>query len=466
MVIKMKKILLALYGLILMMFLTLNVSASEQDIINIVKNKNIFCEYQWDGKTVYSDAGKKAVERFKTITITSQNNTTDGGKVQIKYSSASENVTLNRLTWSGIENDRLINKKEEWDIEFNDITVGAYYFNVEDYMRIYSENGGCPTKIAIADDWISGNKVALTDPTRYDADTDAFYISKDIKTEIKNENDCSRANATCVWKKIETNYIDNWVEIGYKDSNGKKSGYFAVWDASKKNMLGSEDVGAQTTGTANIPIEYPRAKVTFRIFDVDVIDGAIFNNLDKVKLEDKVMYEQRYIIITYNGSKYVEKEIKDSPSIEEYEKPIDNLFGNSSDNNKKDDIKYEALGINTDINLCKDKNTLKIFQIVGYVIYILKILVPLILIVMASVDVAKAVFNSSEKPNTDALKSIGKRIIIAVIIFLVPTILDFLLGLVGGAKDLITKDSGGLGVTTCQKCLLDPLGDTCQNNFD
>lgn len=109
-----------------------------------------------------------------------------------------------------------------------------------------------------------------------------------------------------------------------------------------------------------------------------------------------------------------------------------------------------------EINVCSGQS-LRVFQIIGYLIYVAKMVIPLLLVVLGSIDLAKGVIATNEKPNKDSLMAFGRRLIIAVVIFLIPTVLDFLLSFVDGANDTMDKYS------VCTTCLFDPLGDECQN---
>lgn len=112
-----------------------------------------------------------------------------------------------------------------------------------------------------------------------------------------------------------------------------------------------------------------------------------------------------------------------------------------------------------EINVCSGQS-LRAFQIIGYLIYVAKMVIPLLLVVLGSIDLAKGVIATNEKPNKDSLMAFVRRLIIAVVIFLIPTVLDFLLSFVDGANDTMDKYS------VCTTCLLDPLGDECQNGVD
>jgi len=94
--------------------------------------------------------------------------------------------------------------------------------------------------------------------------------------------------------------------------------------------------------------------------------------------------------------------------------------------------------------------TLLVFQIIGYIIIIIKILVPIILIILGSVDLAKASISGDDKALKDATIQFVKRVLIGLIIFFIPTILDFFLGLVNGVNETAKKYEG------CTDCILNP----------
>ncbi len=126
-----------------------------------------------------------------------------------------------------------------------------------------------------------------------------------------------------------------------------------------------------------------------------------------------------------------------------------------------------------DVDICSPKDAdgnpngvLKAFQIIGYILLIAKLVVPLILIILGSVDFAKAVIASNEKPNKDVIMTLMRRFIAAFIIFFIPTVLNFVLSLVDGASDAVKGDDTSHGFTSCATCLLDPLGDCQARNLN
>lgn len=99
--------------------------------------------------------------------------------------------------------------------------------------------------------------------------------------------------------------------------------------------------------------------------------------------------------------------------------------------------------------------TAQIWQLVGKAIYILKILIPIILIVLGMIDFGKAVISSDEKAVSKAAKSLLNRVIAGVCIFFVPTIIGIAFNMVGDFKDL--KEDYSI----CSSCISNPLGKTC-----
>ena len=66
-------------------------------------------------------------------------------------------------------------------------------------------------------------------------------------------------------------------------------------------------------------------------------------------------------------------------------------------------------------------------KIIKIVLNVIRLVVPIGLIVMTVLDISKNVINPDEK---DSMKKIGTRLIAAVIVFLVPTIVNIIMGLV------------------------------------
>ena len=128
-------------------------------------------------------------------------------------------------------------------------------------------------------------------------------------------------------------------------------------------------------------------------------------------------------------------------------------YNNSGTNQGPQDFEGN-LGV-TPVTFCEEEGVQKTFQVIGYLLFVAKIIIPLILIILGSIDFAKATISSDEKAPKDAIMALARRIIIAIIIFLIPTILNFLLSLVNGASEAFNDSN----FTDCTNCLFDPFGD-------
>ena len=93
-----------------------------------------------------------------------------------------------------------------------------------------------------------------------------------------------------------------------------------------------------------------------------------------------------------------------------------------------------------------------IIQIVGWVLLIFKILIPIIIILYGAFDLGKAVTGSKDDDIKKSAKSLSMRIVAGLIIYLIPSLVIWIFGLVAGFQEAQTS----LGWSTCQKCLLHP----------
>ena len=91
---------------------------------------------------------------------------------------------------------------------------------------------------------------------------------------------------------------------------------------------------------------------------------------------------------------------------------------------------------------------IQVFKIIKICLNAIRIIVPILLIVMTVVDVSKNVINPDEK---DSLKKIGNRVLAAVIVFLVPTIVNILLKVIDVGLGNRTGTSNKYNLSECWK---------------
>ena len=78
---------------------------------------------------------------------------------------------------------------------------------------------------------------------------------------------------------------------------------------------------------------------------------------------------------------------------------------------------------------CGDQDLLTILGVVQAALNVVKFAIPIILIVLGIVDLSKAVVASDEKKTKEAQKMFTTRLIYAVVIFLIPTVVSLLFNL-------------------------------------
>jgi hypothetical protein len=108
-----------------------------------------------------------------------------------------------------------------------------------------------------------------------------------------------------------------------------------------------------------------------------------------------------------------------------------------------------------DVTFCAD--TANIWQIVGYVLLVFKIVIPVLLIILGMIDLGKAVVASKSDEVKKAATQLGFRAIAAVAIFLIPTIISLIMGFVTDFSDSGAKKD----FETCRACITRPNGSTC-----
>ena len=85
-----------------------------------------------------------------------------------------------------------------------------------------------------------------------------------------------------------------------------------------------------------------------------------------------------------------------------------------------------------------------LLDIIKFLLNAIKILIPIILLVLGSIDFIKAIFAQDEGAIKKAQATFIKRLIIAVVIFLIPSVLKALLNIASGIwPNVITPDSSG-----------------------
>lgn len=100
-------------------------------------------------------------------------------------------------------------------------------------------------------------------------------------------------------------------------------------------------------------------------------------------------------------------------------------------------------------NFCEmGGNVTKALRMVGYLLFVAKLFVPIIIVGFATFDLYKSVMEGSTDSLSKQLKAIGFRLIIGILIFFLPTFVNILLTQLGSDKSEYAN---------CQTCLLEPF---------
>ena len=93
-----------------------------------------------------------------------------------------------------------------------------------------------------------------------------------------------------------------------------------------------------------------------------------------------------------------------------------------------------------------------VLQIVGYVLLIFKIVVPLIIIILGSVDFGSAVVAGEDKAIKESALKLLKRFLVGIIIFLLPTLVRIIYYSINTKVDQELKTE----TEVCIDCLTKP----------
>ena len=103
--------------------------------------------------------------------------------------------------------------------------------------------------------------------------------------------------------------------------------------------------------------------------------------------------------------------------------------------------------------LCENPNVSSILKGVGILVFLAKVLVPAIIIGIGFINLFKLITSGKEDDAKKYAMSIVKRIGVGVIIFLLPTLINFVYNI---ADDIIGSGEDGGKFTNCVNCVMSP----------
>lgn len=106
-------------------------------------------------------------------------------------------------------------------------------------------------------------------------------------------------------------------------------------------------------------------------------------------------------------------------------------------------------------NLCSSNDLKNAMKILGYVLQIIRWLIPMLLIIWGMLDFSKAVISNENDAIVNATKTLIRRSIAGIIIYFVPTIILTVLNIIEITNGVELENNTQFG--QCTKCLFDPF---------
>ena len=100
--------------------------------------------------------------------------------------------------------------------------------------------------------------------------------------------------------------------------------------------------------------------------------------------------------------------------------------------------------------------TASVWKVLGYLVLIIKIVIPLLLIIFGMIDLGKAVISSDDKAIKTSVSTLIKRFIAAIAIFFVPTLVSAVFNMIG----ITAEDTNDYNI--CVQCVTNVSGSTCK----
>ncbi len=110
--------------------------------------------------------------------------------------------------------------------------------------------------------------------------------------------------------------------------------------------------------------------------------------------------------------------------------------------------------------VCTDLS--QVWQILGWVLFVFKIVIPILIIVFGMIDLGKAVVASKDDEIKKAIKSLAMRAVAGAVIFFIPT----LVGLVFSLISEFNEDPLKSEYKVCKQCITNPGGKDCSTAIE
>ena len=154
-------------------------------------------------------------------------------------------------------------------------------------------------------------------------------------------------------------------------------------------------------------------------------------NITKSEYEEELKKVEQSSEILKNEANQAKEIIKEPETKNENNQTTNSV--QKMDYNSSEDLSKNQL--KNAFELCTKPSYRKTMKIVGLVIKVVRIVVPLLILVMGIKDLYLAVVGNKEDTLFKAIKNIGIRLLAGVLIFMLPSIIQFLINLVSTWND-------------------------------
>jgi len=104
-------------------------------------------------------------------------------------------------------------------------------------------------------------------------------------------------------------------------------------------------------------------------------------------------------------------------------------------------------------SICTELSPL--WQVVGWILWVFKIAIPILIIVFGMIDLGKAVVASKDDEIKKALKQLMLRAVAGVVIFFIPNLVGLIFSMVGSWSEVEGE------YKVCEHCIVHPGGENC-----
>lgn len=277
-----------------------------------------------------------------------------------------------------------------------------------DYMVLTNSCNALNEKLKSKNTYMFSNSYTVT--SMVDDLENALYLLSNISEEEKSYTSCITDD--------KVDFYSALMGCTFVELTGAKSFSTKIIDNKYLRKLVLNDVQNYVENSDKYAIDLSKTE--------ELLDEYTLNYLKCVS----------YLDSNYDNGGFVDSEGKNIIIPDSYLKKISDLRGEYEEFSKQRNIYF--------VVDCKGLLGSKLVEKIRMYVNIIKISVPILLIVLGIVDFLKVIFTGNDDQMKKSQITFFKRIGIAILIFFVPTIVEFILNIANQVWSFISPDSCGL----------------------